>query len=217
MIDKDDPKLVSLLAEYTDLGASRLQYMSAYLQTNFYFGILIVVIGGSLAYNRLETLLIAPLIVFIQMSIVQWNQYNGFLTDEYLRRLEQRIRDYVGIIDDGVIYYGFARSLFYSTMFLRKRGSPFVFIKPTALLSLNLGIFNVLVILFCVLHGRLDFIHMFGVLAYIGYTSTLLLLFVLLVYNFLMLPKNISPIINEYLEEYVNKDIKSLSKRSEQC
>lgn len=215
MIDKEDPKLVSLLMEYNDLGAIRRQYMAAYLQTNFYFGILIVVIGGSLAYNQHWTLLIAPLIVFIQMSIVQWNQYHHFLTEEYLCRLERRIRDYVGLVDEGVLYHGFYRSLFYSTTYLRKYGSPLVVIKPTALLAINLAIFNVLIILFCVWYGRSDFIEMFGTWAYNGYTAILLVLFVLLVYNFLMLPKNIRRIIDEYLERHVAEDIRSRSSGAE--
>ncbi len=202
----DDPKLAILSLEYQYLCDIRHQHIGAYVQTNFYFGVLLIVIGGAITMEQEWALLAAPLIVFIQMSIIQWNQYHHFLTEEYLNRLENYMRHHCKADSSVFIYHGFYRHLFFSTTYLKSDKSTCPIIKPTALLTIAIGLFNIAVLILCVLHGRPDFVSKFGDTAYIIYLGIISIFASLLLYNFILMPKKLRPALQSYLERYIKND-----------
>jgi len=206
MKDDYENKLSIMMLEYQYLCNIRHQHMGAYVQTNFYFGVLLVVIAGAISTKQEWALLTAPLIIFIQMSLIQWNQYHHFLTEEYLIRLEDNIRDHSNANSSSFIYHGFYRNLFFNTTYLKSDKSIFPIIKPTTLLTIGIGIFNITALIFCICYGRSDFINEFGEMSFNIYIYMVLIFTTLLLYNFIMLPKKIRPILQSYLDEYIKKN-----------
>ena len=203
--DHED-QLSILMLEYQNLSNIRHQHMGAYVQTSFYFGVLLVVIGGAISTNREWALLVAPLIIFIQMSLIQWNQYHHILTEEYLISLEDIIRQHTNANSSSFIYHGFYKSLFLNTTYLKRKKDLLPIIKPTALLSIGIAIFNIPALIFCIYYGRSDFICEFGEMFFDIYKYTIGLLIFILLYNFIMIPKRIRQILQSYLEKYIKKN-----------
>jgi hypothetical protein len=200
MIDIDDLKLASLLTEYENLAIARRERMASYTQTNFYFGVLLVIVGAAVIYDATVALVVVPLVVLIQMSIVQWNQYHHFLTEEYLRRLEREIRAYSGLQQEGMFFYSYYGRLFAQSTLLTASEATLGFFKPTALLSAFLAIFNFGLVAFSVISSQSFITEYCGEGGFQGYLAVVVGLFLLLIYNFVAMPKMLKDLLRAELE-----------------
>ena len=118
MNEIDEKKLVLLeylVKQYDIVDKSRSAFEKAYTQTNFYFGLIIATFGVSI-WKLEELVLLVPLMILVQLSIVQWNQYYDFLGEVFLVELEKKINDVSYEIfseKNCFSYYAFRDSLFH--------------------------------------------------------------------------------------------------------
>ncbi|MFX0200891.1 MAG: hypothetical protein ACFFCW_32635 [Candidatus Hodarchaeota archaeon] len=203
-----EPSIVDvLIEEYKFVSSSRENYMLAFTQTNFYFGLIIATFGfGVWKFDWL--LLLVPFMIIIQYSIVQWNQYHSFLAEVFLPQLESKLNSLVrdnSEVDPKLSFFTFYNVLFHQSMFIRDRKTRVPLIKPTALLSATLSIVNLSIFIYCLCKGCYLLAQTaFGIYLEIPYVGSCLILFILLVYNFLRQPKSTKPILRNIYLEYVD-------------
>jgi hypothetical protein len=193
------------LQHYCNTGTFREAYMRAYTQTNFYFGVIIAAFGLSMWHDISWLFVFIPFLVFVQLSIVQYNQYNEFLLNVYLCDLENKLtarvkaRTQVGSL---IRYFGFHDTLFDQTCLVRGKSPGLPFIKPTMLLSAALLVVNWAIIGYSCFQAWGFFRARTGGYAVpILYISLMSLFFILIHYNFVIMPKRIKPILREVLQE----------------
>lgn len=203
-----DPILLNvLLEEYKVASKSRENYMSAYTQTNFYFGLIVATFGFGV-WKFEWFLVIVPFMIIIQYSIVQWNQYHSFLADVFLSESENKINSVVKnttAVNPKVGYFTFYNILFEQGMLIRDHKTRTPLIKPTALLSAVLGIVNLSIFVYslwqsCNLLGEVAF-GIYWIIALLCFSS---IFSGVLIYNFLRIPKTMKPIMHNILQKYNN-------------
>ncbi len=208
-----EPSMLNILIEeYKIVSISREKYMNAYTQTNFYFGLIVATFGFGVW--KLEWFfLIVPFMIIIQYSIVQWNQYHSFLAEVFLSELERKINSIVRDktrVDPKLGFFTFYNLLFDQGMFIKDHKRKVPLIKPTALLSASLAIVNLFIFVFCLWKGCGLLANMpFGKYLKIPFLSSCLILFVLLIFNFLRIPKTMKPMLRSIYQEYDNPESSS--------
>jgi hypothetical protein len=194
-----------LLEEYKIASESRENYMSAYTQTNFYFGLIVATFGFG-AWKFQWILVIVPFMIIIQYSIVQWNQYHSFLAEVFLSSLEDKINSTVKNntgIDPKIGYFKYYNTLFKQSIFLKDDKTRLPLIKPTALLSTVLAIVNLCLFVYSIWKGcNLLAKVSYGIYLKNTFLCSCLVLFVILVYNFLRIPKSMKPILHNILQKF---------------
>ncbi len=196
-----DSKVTSLIEEYRIVSGIREGYMHAYTRTNFYLGMLLVALWAGIYGKVEESFLIIPFLLLIQCSIVQWNQYHHFLTEEYLIELENRINALLGQSgENGLHYYNYYKTLFDQTFLVKDKKTILPLIKPTAFLSVFLSLFNLSILIYSMVKAYVFLRSIVGAWAGLSFVALVGALSFLLFYNFLLLPKNIRPLLCRILK-----------------
>lgn len=183
--------------------------MHSYTQTNFYFGLIIAVFGlGIYKFNWL--FIIVPFMIFVQYSIVQFNQYHGFLAEVFLSGLEKKINKLVKAnsgVDPNLNFFTYYNFLYHKTYLVRDKEMKFPILKPTMLLAMTLAIVN----LFMLIYSSYESYMLLSKLAYgialnVLFLGLSLFVLLLLMFNFTRMPKKIKPTFHNIYHENFTED-----------
>jgi hypothetical protein len=190
--------------------------MKAYTETNFYFGVILAAFG--LGIWKFDWVFICiPFLLFIQHSIIQWNQYHQFLAEVYLKELEKKIQKRISIQDQklGLSFYRFYDILFKQGFIIRSKITKIPLIKPTGLLSISIAALNILLLSYSLGRTKIIFDQYFlGPPLQLTYFITVAIIFLLISYNFLSMKTRIKRTLSEIIVEMNNSTLEKIINRN---
>jgi hypothetical protein len=195
--NSSDNSLNVLLNNYSCIMNIRENCMKNWSNTNIYFGfILVLVTISSFKYEFI--FLFIPFLIITQFAIILFTQYHQFVAEVYLSELENKIND----LDNKhkINYFIYYNHLFNINILKNKKGI-IPFIKPTAILFINLSIIYVGIFIYSTFKGTLFLEEVitvkYGVLIVYAFPIVSASLFILTIIEFVYMPKYIKPLLRE--------------------